>query len=130
MTERGSIPVEFAAAVGLLLIPAVILVLSFAPWVERQMMAREIARDAARSVALAAAMVDISAGADQTARNYGVDPGDVQVLVDGDLGRGGLVTATVTVHMPAIDIPGIGGLGSVAWNVHHTEQVDLYRSLP
>ena len=47
MNERGSVPLEFAAAVALLLIPAVLLVLSFAPWVERQMMAREIARDAA-----------------------------------------------------------------------------------
>lgn len=130
MSDRGSIPMEFAAAVGLLLIPAVILVLSFAPWIERQMMAREIARDAARAVAIAATMVDVSAGVDQTARNYGVDPSDLRIVIDGDTGRGGLVTASVTVHMPVIDVPGIGDLGSVTWSVHHTEQIDLYRSLP
>jgi hypothetical protein len=130
MRERGSVPVEFAAAIGLLLIPAVLLVMSFAPWVERQMMAREIARDVARSVVMNAVVEGADAMAGQAAVNYGVDPEDVSVVVGGDLGRGGLVTATVTVRMPAMSIPGIGGFGSVTWSVHHTEQVDLYRSLP
>jgi len=130
LREQGSVPVEFAAAVCLLLIPAVLLVLSFAPWLERQMMAREIARDAARTTAISAMIGDVNAIADRTARNYGVDPADVTVRVDGDTGRGGLVTATVSVRMPAIEIPGVGGLGTVVWSVHHTEQVDLYRSLP
>jgi len=130
VTERGSVPVEFAAAVGLLLIPAVLLVMSFAPWVERQMMAREIARDTARSAAIAASVEGVGVIAEQTARNYGIDPADVTVRVEGDTGRGGLVTATVSVRMPAIEIPGLGGLGTVVWTVHHTEQVDLYRSLP
>jgi hypothetical protein len=93
-------------------------------------MAREIARNAARTTAIAATAVDVSASADLVARNYGVDPADVTVSVDGDTGRGGLVTATVEVRMPAVEIPGIGGLGTVVWSVHHTEQVDLYRSLP
>jgi hypothetical protein len=128
--EQGSVPVEFAAAVGLLLIPAVLLVLSFAPWVERQLMAREIARDTARSAAITATIGDVSAIAERTARNYGIDPSDVDVRVDGDTGRGGLVTSIVWVRMPAMEIPGIGGLGTVVWSVHHTEQVDLYRSLP
>jgi len=130
MRERGSVPVEFAAAIGLLLIPAVLLVMSFAPWVERQMMAREIARDVARSVVMNAVVEGADAMAGQAAVNYGVDPEDVSVVVGGDLGRGGLVTATVTVRMPAMSIPGIGGFGSVTWSVNHTEQVDLYRSLP
>ena len=121
---------EFAAAVGLLLIPAVVLVLSFAPWLERQLMAREIARDTARSAAITATIGDVGVIAERAARNYGIDPSDVDVRVDGDTGRGGLVTSTVSVRMPAIEIPGIGGLGTVVWSVHHTEQVDLYRSLP
>jgi Flp pilus assembly protein TadG len=130
VSDRGSVPLEFAAAVGLLLIPAVLLVLSFAPWVERQMMAREIAKDAARSAAIGATLGDARPVADRTARNYGVDPADVTVMLDGNPGRGGLVTATVSVRMPAIEVPGIGGVGSVTWTVHHTEQVDLYRSMP
>ncbi len=130
MREQGSVPVEFAAAVGLLLIPAVLLVLSFAPWVERQMMAREIARDTARGTAITATIGDVGTIAERTARNYGVDPADVTVRVDGDVRRGGLVTSTVSVRMPAIEIPGIGGVGTVVWTVHHTEQIDLYRSLP
>lgn len=130
MNERGSVPLEFAAAVGLLLIPAVLLVLSFAPWVERQMMAREIARDAARSVAISATITDVRPMAEQIARNYDTDPADVIVDVAGDTSRGGLVTATVSVQMPLIEIPGVGELGTVTWRVHHTEQVDIYRSLP
>jgi predicted amino acid dehydrogenase len=104
--------------------------MSFAPWVERQMMAREIARDTARSAAIAASVEGVGVIVEQTARNYGIDPADVTVRVEGDTGRGGLVTATVSVRMPAIEIPGLGGLGTVVWTVHHTEQVDLYRSLP
>ena len=51
MSEQGATPIEFAAGVGLLLIPIVFLVASFAPWVERQSMARVAAAEAARLVA-------------------------------------------------------------------------------
>lgn len=130
MNDSGSAPLELAVSVGLLLVPAVLLVLSFAPWVEHQMAAREIARNVARTAAVAAALPDTEVLLDQAADNYGIDRADIAVTLSGDVGRGGLVTATVDVRMPAIVIPGIGGLGSVTWTVHHTEQVDLYRSFP
>ncbi len=130
MNDRGSAPLELAAGVGLLLIPAVVLVMSFAPWVEHQMAAREIARDVARTAAITAATPASEPIVEQVAHNYGIDPSDIHVTVTGSVGRGGLVTATVTMQMPAIAVPGVGGLGSVRWTVHHTEQVDLYRSLP
>ncbi|NOY54703.1 MAG: hypothetical protein GXP34_01825 [Actinobacteria bacterium] len=130
MKDRGSAPLELAAAVGLLLIPAVLLVLSFAPWVERQMMAREIARNVARTAAATAEFADTGDLVTRAALNYGVDREDVTVTLGGSVGRGGLVTATVDVRMPAIVIPGVGEFGSVTWTVHHTEQVDPYRSYP
>jgi len=128
--DRGSAPLELAAGIGLLLIPAVLLVLSFAPWVERQMGARELARNVARAAAVAGSVPDAEALIAQATHNYGIERADISVRLSGDAGRGGLVTANVTVQMPVISIPGIGGLGSVSWTVHHTEQVDLYRSFP
>lgn len=130
MRDRGSAPLELAAGIGLLLIPAVLLVLSFAPWVERQMGARELARNVARAAAVAGSVPDAEALIAQATHNYGIERADISVRLSGDAGRGGLVTANVTVQMPVISIPGIGGLGSVSWTVHHTEQVDLYRSFP
>lgn len=53
MDERGSAPIEFAAGVLLLLIPVVLLIVSFAPALERRVLARSLSADIGRSVALA-----------------------------------------------------------------------------
>ena len=50
--DEGAAPIEFALAVGFLLIPMVVLVMSVAPWVERQSMARVAAGEAARILVL------------------------------------------------------------------------------
>ena len=92
--------------------------------------ARELARNVARAAAVAGSVPDTEALIAQATHNYGIERADISVRLSGDAGRGGLVTANVTVQMPVISIPGIGGLGSVSWTVHHTEQVDLYRSFP
>jgi hypothetical protein len=36
--------------------------------------------------------------------------------------------ASVTVSMPAVDIPGIGAVGAWSWTAEHREPVDQYRS--
>lgn len=147
--EGGATPVEFAAGVGLLLIPMVFLVASFAPWIERQSMARVAAAEAARLVATSPTSdIDeaaIGAVVATIATNHEVDPADVSVYFCPPEGaaaavrassscspivRGQLLRVEVDVHLPAITVPLITTIGEVQWTAVHIEQVDRYRSLP
>jgi hypothetical protein len=131
--ERGYVAAELALGVGLLVFPVAMLVLTLPTWAERQSVARTIAREAARTVAVNGAC-DLGAaravGATM-AGNLGVRDG-VDVALDCASGqrlrRGASVTARVTVRMPAVDIPGIGAVGAWSWTAHHSEPVDQYRS--
>lgn len=63
MDEQGSAPIEFAAGVLLLLIPVLVLIVSLAPALERRVLARSLAADIGRSVALAGgAFSDVDLG--------------------------------------------------------------------
>ncbi len=147
--ERGTAAVELPLGVLLLLVPAALLVLSFAPWVERQSLARVTAREAARTVALAdtAPLGEAAARelAGRIARNHGVAPEDVRVAFCAPPGasaevkaqstcaplrRGGRVVVEVQVRLPLVTIPGLSGVGEHWWATSHVEQIDLYRSLP
>ena len=129
--ERGFVVAEWLLALGLLLIPAGVLVLSFPSWLERQSMARVAAQEASRAVAVAdnteAGVERANALVEEIARNHGVDPATVTVSFTGETTRGGTVTATITVQMPALTIPGIGPVGSASWSTSHSELVDQYR---
>ncbi|MGH3452724.1 MAG: hypothetical protein ACRDQW_18885, partial [Haloechinothrix sp.] len=120
---------ELGLAIGLLVFPITILVVSLPTWVERQSAARVAAQEAAREVVLADSWGEGTergvAVAQQTAANHGVD--GVAVSFSGSLERGAEVAAHVTVKMPALVVPGIGRVGAWSWTVTHTEQVDLYR---
>lgn len=132
--ERGQVPIEFALAVGLLIFPVTILVVSLPVWIERQSAARVAAQEAARQVVLADTWTDGTNNgavvAQRVAANHGIPPGDVSVGFRGELERGEEVAAVVTVRMPALVLPGIGSVGEWSWTVSHTEEVDLYRSFP
>ena len=129
----------FVAAVELplgllLLIPAALLVLTTATWFERQAAARTAADEAARTVVLsddwAQGAADAQAVVDEIAANYDLDPDDLTLQLEGDLARGGTVTAHVTVNVPAAAIPLLGGIGGFQRTSSHTEHVDQYRSFP
>jgi Flp pilus assembly protein TadG len=122
--------IEWILGICLLVLPVAGL-MSFPAWVERQNMARLGAQEAARAVALAD---DTDSGTaegtrlvDEIARNHGVDPSTVSVSYAGSTSRGGSVSATVSVQMPALSLPGLGSVGSVTWSTSHTERVDQYR---
>jgi len=132
--EDGYAAAELALGVGLLVFPVAMLVLTLPAWSERQAAARSIAREVARTVAVAGSC-DTTQATDvgQTmADNLGVDAEDVSVALDCGTGarlqRGGTVTASVTVRMPAVDIPGVVAVGAWNWTARHTEPIDRYRS--
>ncbi|NNC39725.1 MAG: hypothetical protein HKN95_03445 [Acidimicrobiia bacterium] len=147
--DRGSTPIEFALAVGFLLIPMAVLVMSIAPWVERQSMARVAAGEAARVLVLSAGSTPDEATATSVAlliaSNHGVDSSDVAVFFCApsdateavkesshcpDLVRGALVDVEVRVRVPAATVLGIGTFGEATVSARVTEQVELYRSFP
>jgi hypothetical protein len=131
-TESGFVATEFAFGVAVLVLPVALLVLTFPRWSERQVTARVIAREVARRTArdgVCDGGAARSVGA-AMARNLGVAPGDVAVdlsCADGaGLAPGSDVEASVTVAMPAVQVPGVGAVGAWSWTAHHREPVDRY----
>jgi hypothetical protein len=134
--QRGFVAIELAAGVALLVFPVALLVASLPGWFDRQSLARQAARDAARAVVLDGTCRDdvASAAAVRVARGGGVAPDEMRVELDcvtgGALARDGLVTARVTVDMPAVSVPLVGSVGGWRWTAGHTEPVDPYGSRP
>jgi hypothetical protein len=128
---RGFVATELVLAIGLLLFPIVLLVGSLPHWSERQHAAIVAAREAAQ-VAGQEWPADGQADAERTAREvmatYGIEPGDVTIVVSPPPERGGLVTATVTVRMPALVVPLLARVGSWTWTAHESVRIDDYRS--
>lgn len=132
--EDGSVPIEFALGVGLLLLPVAVLVLTFPTWAERQSLARLAAQEAARTVVLAA---DPATGhqagtalAYRIAANHGAADAITAITYAGAPVRGGSITATVTVTIPLPGLPPFDLLPTPTWTTSHTEPIDPYRSLP
>ncbi|HMG27442.1 MAG TPA: hypothetical protein VKH36_11590 [Acidimicrobiia bacterium] len=132
--ERGYVAGELAIGVGLLVFPVALLVLTLPTWSERQTTARSVAREVARVVAIAGVcdrQRALDTGADM-ARNLGLPPADLDIRLDclpgARLSRSDRVRASVTVAVPAVDFPGIGGVGAWSWTAHHSEPIDQYRS--
>lgn len=145
--DRGASPIEFALAVGFLLIPTAVLVMSIAPWVERQSLARVAAGEAARVLVLSQGSTPDEGAAYgvvlQIASNHGVDQGDVSVFFCAPesatdvikaashcptLERGAIVDVEVRVRVPAATVLGIGTFGEATVSSRVSEQVELFRS--
>lgn len=139
MRDRGHAAVELALAVGVLLLPAALAVLSFGPWSERRVTVEAIAAEAARAIVLeldhAAGAEVVSAAADAV----GLDTGSVRVgwcgatpaiIPSGScpLTRGSAVSVTMEVWTPLVDTPW-GPVGGLWVSASHSEPIDLYRSL-
>lgn len=139
MRDRGHAAVELALAVGVLLLPVALAVLSFGPWSERRVTAEAIAAEAARAVVLE---LDHAAGAEvvsAAAEAAGLETGSVRVGWCGTapapvpagsclLTRGSAVSVNVEVWTPLVDTPW-GPVGGLWVSASHSEPIDLYRSL-
>lgn len=132
--DRGSAVVEMPLAVGLLLLPISMVVMLVPQWPERQTVASAAAKDAATVYANAS---DPATGAAQAeasvalaAANYGLPTGALTVTLGGRWCRACTVTASVTVDIPAIDVPLAGTVGSFTWTATSSARIDDYRSIP
>lgn len=130
-SQSGFIAVEWVAAVGLLLLPIVVLVATMPGWAERRNAATVAAREAARELvnswpngsAAAATLV-----AQEVAADHGIDATDLEVRVPSlGVARGDEVEVDVQVTMPAIGVDGMS-VGSWHYTARVTRRVDDFRS--
>jgi hypothetical protein len=135
MTARreagGFVAVELVLAIGLLLFPVVLLVASLPHWSERQHAAIVAAREAAREAGHAwpaGGHLEAERVAREVMATYGIANGDVTVTVSPPPDRGGLVTAAVTVRMPAVAVPLLASVGAWSWTARESVRIDDYRS--
>lgn len=132
--ERGaSGSVELLVGIGLLLFPLVMLIAAIPTWIEAKAMGELAAQEAARALALAdtpeAGEASGTEIANRIAANHGFE-GSVSVAFSGSLDWGETVSATVTVPVPALAIPGIGTFVGTTVSFSHAERVDDFRSFP
>ncbi|MBW3620566.1 MAG: hypothetical protein KY461_09990 [Actinobacteria bacterium] len=136
--EDGFVAAEYAAGVGLLLLPVTVLVLSLPVWFETLEAARVAAQQAARAVVTAAddasGVVAAERIAAETLANRGVTQvggldvrGTLRHPPAGDPQE--LVTVAVTVRVPAVQLPLIGTWAALDRTVSHTQPVDRYRTI-
>lgn len=133
-TEAGFVALEWVAAMVFLLLPVVFIGSGVSRWPERQQVARAASAEAARAAVLsdteALALANASAVANEVAANYGV-PGDQFIVAVAapvwDWGQE--VTVTVTMTMPAIDVPGVGSWGATNWSSSSTQRIEDFRGL-
>ena len=141
--DGGFTAVEWTVGIAVLILPAVLIALSVAGWVQRTSMARTIAQESARALVLADSVEEGEVLATTVAReiaaNYGLDasnwcdvPADgcVSMVLSGDFVRGGVIRVVVEVPVPAIFVPFIGEVGAFQWGTSHAERIDDYRSFP
>ena len=130
-SERGFVAVEWVAAVGLLLLPIVVLVATVPVWAERRHAATVAAREAVRVLVRDWPNGDPDRAlvvAREVADAHGVDASDVSLHVSSvGAARGDLARVEVDVTMPAISVM---GMSAGAWHYTAVEvrRIDDLRS--
>jgi hypothetical protein len=136
----ASAALEMLLVVGFLILPMMVGLAQVPRWIDATSTADLAAQEAARQMALAGSFSDGQARGDrivgQIIQNHGFPAGmlvDVTYTLDpalpsATLTRGRTVTATVTVRIDAVFVPGVGSVGSpVTFSRSASERVDDYR---
>lgn len=139
MNDRGHAAIELALAVGVLLLPVILVVISFGPWSETRVNAEAIAAEAARAAVI---QFDQAIGVETAlsiADVQGYEPSEIRLGWCGStpvgwgggvcpFERGTSVDVVVEVWTPLIATPW-GSVGGLWVSAFHSEPIDLYRSL-
>jgi Flp pilus assembly protein TadG len=129
-TDSGAVAVELPLTVGFLLLPVAVLVMVLPQWPEAKGIATSTAKEAATLYATAGSQAEGAAAAnaalDRAEANY---RRPINATVAGQWCRGCAVTVTVTIDVPAVDVPFIGSTGTFAYTATSTARIDDYRSL-
>lgn len=129
--ERGTVAVEWAAAVALLLLPMVVVAATLPQWAERRHAATVAAREAARVLARdwpEGDPAEAVSTAWAVAEVHGIDRDEV--VVRAPLlppGRGARLAVSVEVPMPAIAVLGIR-VGAWRYEALEVRRMEDFRS--
>ncbi len=135
--ERGeAAALEMMFVIGFLLLPTLVGLAQIPLWVDARSTGELAAQEAARQMALSTDFDTGVVAADAIARQIVVNHGWGEdayegLAVTGSITPGSSVTASVTVHVPAIVVPMVGDVGggfSRTWS--HTEVIDTFREDP
>lgn len=128
--DRGATVIELPLAVSLLLIPVAVIVMVLPQWPESKNVASSAAHEAATLYATAP---DNETGAslahEAIARHETNYIRDLELNLTGPWCRGCVVTATVTINVPAIEVPFVGSTGTFTYTATSSARVEDYRSL-
>ncbi len=129
--SAGFAATELVASISLLLLPGLLLVVSLPRWSDR----RSAAVSAARAVVRAEAVLWPTTS-DEAARQavaavaaeHGMPISQLHATVRSSNARGGQIEAIVSVVMPRVWIPFVGGVGAWTTTVIAGGRIDDYRS--
>lgn len=128
--------IDLVLVVAFILIPFAMLLLSFPIRMEYRSMADAAAREAVRACATAFDPEDGHDRAEAVARQILAERGpasaeaDVRIDCRTAWAPGGVVSALVLLHVPAIDVMGVWTVGSWTIMSSYREQMEPYRSTP
>jgi Flp pilus assembly pilin Flp len=133
--ETGSAyaAIEMVLVLGFILLPLLAGIAQLPRWVDARSTADLAVQEAAREMVLADSYAEGYAAAEMVVvtiiANRGFDVGALEGLrFDGVLARGETVTATVTLRVPPVILPGVGPVGgNISISRSATERVDDYR---
>lgn len=134
--ERGAGAIDLVLVSALILIPFAMLLLSFPIRMEYRSMADAAAREAVRACATAfdpdTGQTRAEGVASQILAERGLAPGGTDLSIDcrNSWAPGGVVRATVSLDVPAINVMGFWTLGSWTMTSSYREQMEPYRSIP
>lgn len=134
-SDRGAAtPLTLMLGVAFILLPVMVLVLTIPAWEQRAVDAQDAARAAARALATAGNWENGESSAneavDAVLYGDGLPADEVSVAYNGSLVPGSTVTASVTVVVPAGEVPGLGSIGELHYTASSTEHVDSYEDSP
>jgi len=136
LDERGTGAIDLVLVSAFILIPFAMLLLSFPIRMEYRSMADAAAREAVRACATA---FDPETGQDraeavarQILAERSLGPGETDLSIDcrTSWAPGGVVSARVSLDVPAIDVMGTWTVGSWTVTSSYREQMEPYRSIP
>ena len=134
--ERGVGAIDLVLVSAFILIPFAMLLLSFPIRMEYRSMADAAAREAVRACATAfdptRGQIQAKAVALQILAERGRDSEEDDISTDCQTSwaPGGVVSARVSLDVPAIDVMGIWTVGSWTITSSYREQMEPYRSIP
>ena len=134
--EHGIGAIDLVLVSAFILIPFAMLLLSFPIRMEYRSMVDAAAREAVRACATAFDPVTGQARAEAVARQILAErslrsgAADLSIDCRNSWAPGGVVSARVSLDVPAIDVMGFWTVGSSTITSSYREQMEPYRSLP